>query len=192
MKTMRMLIVLFAAMLMMVPRARAQEKSKPAGEAKPVIPLKVQVMLSEYEGEKKISSLPYTIFVNADNPGGRSTSLRMGLRIPIQVGTKDFASSIQYVDVGTNIDCSASAAEDGRFKLALAIERSSVYAVGTEKKTQEWSPGDARLTTSPILRQFRLHSDLLIRDGQMLQGGTATDPISGQVLKMDITVSVLK
>ncbi len=192
MKTMRMLMVLLAATLMLAPRAEAQEKPKPTSEAKPVTPLKVQVVLSEYEGEKKISSLPYTIFVNAEAHPGRPASVRMGLRVPVAVGTKDAPSAIQYFDVGTNVDCHASTAEDGRFRLALTVERSSVYGVGPEKKAQEWSPGDAPLSAQPIIRQFKLFSDLLMRDGQTLQGSTATDPISGRVLKTDITVNVVK
>ncbi len=192
MGTMRVLFVLFAAMLILAPRAQAQEKAKPPGEARPITPLKVQIVLSEYEGEKKINSLPYTIFVNADDLGGSPTSIRMGLRVPVAVGTKDAASSIQYVDVGTNIDCHASATEDGRFKLRLIVEKSSVYGVGPEKKAQEWSLGDAALSAQPIIRQFKLFSNLLMRDGQTLQSSTATDPISGRVLKSDVTVNVVK
>ena len=48
------------------------------------------------------------------------------------------------------------------------------------------------LSSQPIIRQFKLYSDLLMRDGQTLQGGTATDPISGRVLKIDLTVNVVK
>ena len=41
-------------------------------------PLKVQVVIARYQGEKKISSLPYTLTMNANN----HASLRMGTSMP--------------------------------------------------------------------------------------------------------------
>jgi hypothetical protein len=167
----------------------AQEKPRPAREPERVVPLKVQVVLSEFDGEKKVSSLPYTFFVNADNSGDRA-SMRMGLRVPIFVQ----ANQIQYMDVGSNIDCAASSTEDGRFKLNMAIERSSMYASNADKKPLDWSPGDAPLTasTQPILRQFRISSAVVVHENQATQATLATDPLSGRVLKIDITVNQVK
>ena len=86
MKTMRMLAALFVVGVLSAPMGRGQEKPKPAEELKPVTPLKVQVVLSEFDGEKKISSLPYTFFVNADERSARpQTNVRMGLRVPVAV-----------------------------------------------------------------------------------------------------------
>ena len=72
------------------------------------------------------------------------------------------------------------------------MERSSVYTAGPEKKPLDWSPGDAPLTTQPIIRQFRALFRLLLRDGQTVQGTMATDPVSGRVLKLDVTLNVVK
>jgi hypothetical protein len=43
-----------------------------------VVPLKVDIVLSRYQGDKKISSLPFTLLVNT----GNATSLRMGVDVP--------------------------------------------------------------------------------------------------------------
>ena len=104
---------------------RTQEKPGPA-PAKPAVttPLKIQVVISRYQGEKKISSLPYTLSVTGGGGGvdraiagpafvGRA-NLRMGAKIPIASTTLKPAAdgnaavadrSFQYQDVGTNIDC---------------------------------------------------------------------------------------
>ncbi len=199
MKTMRMLAALFAMGVMLAPVDRAQDKPKPAEQSKPpegskpVTPLKVLVVFSEFEGDKKISNLPYTFFVNADEHIGRPfTSLRVGLRVPVTVATKESSASVQYVDVGTNIDCTARSAEDGRFRLDLSLERSSVYSAGPEKKPLDWSPGDQPLSTQPIIRTFRESLNLLLRDAQTVQGTMATDPVSGRVLRVDVTLNVVK
>src|SRR5687768_11510640 len=53
---------------------------------KPNVPLQVQVVMSRYQGEKKISSVPFTLSVNANtmqDGGGRPSQLRMGARVPV-------------------------------------------------------------------------------------------------------------
>lgn len=190
MRTMLLLVALLVIGMLLVPVGRAQEKPKDAEESKSVTPLKVQVVLSEFEGEKKISSLPYTFLVK---PGDvRGTKLRMGLRVPITVSTKDSPSAVQYIDVGTNIDCSAQTSGDGRFTLEMSVERSSVYAAGLEGKPFDWKPGDPPLSMQPIIRSFRVGLILLVRDGQSVQSTTATDPLIGRVLKIDVTATVAK
>ena len=99
---------------------RTQEKAAAAPAAKastPTTPLKFQIVISRYQGEKKISSLPYTLSVNA---GYRGT-LRMGAKVPVMMITAvtspangpdgkptPLVGPIQYQDVGTNIDCNVS------------------------------------------------------------------------------------
>ena len=100
-------------------------------QGQPLMALRVQVVISKYQGDKKISSLPYTLSLNA-NDSNRSASLRMGAQVPI-VSTAAGAdgkpaTSVQYKDVGTSIDCSASSIDDSRFRVNITIEYSSVYA----------------------------------------------------------------
>jgi Skp family chaperone for outer membrane proteins len=58
MKMTRMLAAILAFGLLVAHSASAQEKPKPTEEARPITPVKVQVLFTEFEGEKKISSLP--------------------------------------------------------------------------------------------------------------------------------------
>ncbi|HEV8254831.1 MAG TPA: hypothetical protein VGQ78_08750, partial [Vicinamibacteria bacterium] len=106
------------AILAMVTGAGATAQEKPEPPRKRPTPLKVQVVFSKYQGEKKVSSLPYTLLVNADD---RPTAVRMGIQVPLvapQVA-KDSPSALMYKDVGTSLDCNAQALDDGSFKLSF-------------------------------------------------------------------------
>ena len=169
------------------PSARAQEKPTVPKE---IVPLKVQIVISRYQGEKKVSSLPYTLSVNANDRG--SSSLRMGAQVPIVTmtppvvdGKATMPQSIQYKDVGTNIDCTASTTDDGRFRVGIVIEDSTV--IGDEANAQQ---GLAK--GSPSFRSFRTTESLLLKDGQSLQFTTATDKVTGDVVKVDVTLTVVK
>lgn len=192
MKLMRLFFSFLALGLLLAQSGWGQEKPKSSEEPKPVTPLRIQIVLSEFDGEKRISNLPYTLTVNADDRDRGPALVRMGLRVPVVTQSKDGASQFQYVDVGTNLDCTARTVETGRFKLNLSVERSSLYASGPDKKSLDWSPGDPPLGSQPIIRQLRTGFDVLIRDGQTVQTIAAADPVSGRVLKVDVTASVVK
>jgi len=44
----------------------------------------------------------------------------------------------------------------------------------------------------PVIRQFRSDLSLILRDGQTVESTFATDPLSGKVFKVEVTLSVLK
>jgi hypothetical protein len=176
--------IVFVTGLGAVLRAQAPPASPPGSDT----PIQLQVVVSRYQGEKKISSLPYLLSVN---PDGRKTSLRMGAEVPIALpaapasarGEKPVpASSYNYRAIGTNIDCAATAAAGNQFRLTLDIEDSSVY------------PDDQPRAVKgvPMFRSFKLSNTLLLRDGQSTQLTSAADKISGEVLKIDVTLTVVK
>ena len=173
---------------------RSQEKPAPPAAAKPApaaaMPLKVQVVVSRFQGEKKLSSLPYSLSVNA---GSRAT-LRMGAKVPVMMITAKspvegvpMVGPIQYQDVGTSIDCYVSTPQDdGRFKLEITIDDSSVY--GDTPTTTDNKPAAG----NPSFRSFRASDSMVLRDGQTSQFTTATDKVSGEIVKVDVTLNVVK
>lgn len=169
-------------------------RQAPAVRARPVgqsVPLKISLLLSRYQGEKKISSVPYVLWVTADYP--ESTRLRMGNQIPVTsvvFAGKEQQSSYNYKDVGTNIDCMASTQTDGYFRLNLTIADSSVYFPDRTDPTLG-KEGSAPIG-APAFRSFNSSFYILVRDGQTVQYTSATDQISGQVLKIDATLNVQK
>ena len=174
-------------------KGKSEEAPKPPASEKAITPLRVQVVFTEFEGEKKISSLPYTLLVNADDRGPSPfAAVRMGLRVPIETsspgpGTKQ----VQYQDVGANLDGHAEKAADGRFYLRLNVEKSSVYAPAAGQKPASVG-GNEIPSGQPIIQQFRSQVSLLIRDGQTIQSTVATDPVTGHTLKVDVTLNVIK
>ena len=167
------------------PVAVAQESSR-------LVPLKVQLVVSRYAAEKKVSSLPYTLWVTAN--GKQTTSVRMGVQTPIVQTVFGAAAaggmattpapSYTYKDIGTNIDCNATSQADGSFVLEIKLNDSSV-SFDTKDASQT-------LKGIPAFRNFTSNFSILVKDGQTAQYASATDPVSGETVKIDVTVNVLK
>jgi type II/III secretion system protein len=182
--------VSLALALLVTSATLANSQEKPAEPSKTAtIPLKLQIVISRFEGEKKISSMPYTLSANA----GRPASLRVGARVP--VASTSFTpiatggagvnplTSFQYQDIGTNIDCSTTALEEGRFRVELTVDDSSVYPE---------DQGRATNTDKPSFRSFRATNSLVLKDGQTSQFTTGVDKVTGVVTKVDVTLTVVR
>lgn len=169
----------------------AQPQEKPAATPAPApagtpVSVKVQLVLSRYEGEKKVSSMPYILQLTANEAA--MTNLRMGTDVPVASGPGE--SSYNYRPVGTNIDCRAETVGDGTYKLHVTVNDSSVRF--PERQKPEAGGVATGAGAAPAFRSFTAKFVLLIRDGQTAQYTSATDPASGEVLKVDATLNVLK
>jgi hypothetical protein len=186
-KNRKVLAWFMAFMLATAAAGRAQEKPE-------MTPLKVDVVISKWQGEKKISSMPYILTVNAPpstdpNRAGRA-NLRMGAKIPIVMftappvpgpdGKEMQAGPIQYQDVGTNIDCTARVLDVGRYAIDVTIDDTSVYEESGKR-------GDR-----PSFRSFRASDQMILKDGQTAQFTAATDKVNGEVTRVDVTLRVAK
>jgi type II secretory pathway component GspD/PulD (secretin) len=164
-------------------------QSKPPSQTP--VSLKVSLVFSRYQGDKKISSVPHTLWVTANDPV--RTSLRLGTQIPVPTtiigkdGEKT-TQSYNYRDVGTNIDCAATTVPDG-YKLSITITDSSVYYPDQSDSAVRSS---VSTTGAPAFRNFNSSFVLLLKDGQTAQSTSVTDPVSGQVIKLDATLNVQK
>jgi hypothetical protein len=168
---------------------RAQEKANPSDKPKPSIAVKLLVVLTEYDGEKKVASLPYSILMNSDPSGhvAYSSFTRVGVRVPVASAGKDGQSA--FVDVGSNIDCGVQTEDEGRFTVRLNFERSSLYfqGRGDEKGTIKTAE-----TGQPYIPTIRTQSLVLVKDGQSLEVLTAADPLNGHVFRISLTLNVQK
>ena len=159
---------------------------------RPVVPLEVQVTISRYQGEKKISALPYVLAVNAN-----STDAQLTMNVDVPVASTTFTPiaaddkapaplvSFNYRGVGTNIVCGATTADDGRFEVNLGVDESSVVPTSPDAQTGA-RPG------MTAFRNFKSRNRLLLRDGQTRQYTAATDRISGETVRIEVTLKVLK
>jgi hypothetical protein len=189
-------IVLFFA-LQTVAHAQDPATQKPAPTSKPasatasnpsrsLVPIRLQFVVSKYQGEKKISSLPYSMSLNANGPAVR---LRMGGQVPIttvQSSEGKASRSFSYRDVGLSIDGDVMSENDiGQFRLDVTIEDSSISSVNQ-------SQAPPAVLEAPVFRHFRTTNSVLLRDSQTVQLTTAADPTSGDVMRVDVTLTVVK
>jgi hypothetical protein len=193
-KTLQSMALGFAFAVAPTALARTQDKPPaPVAVTMPVIrhaaeavtPLRVQVVVARYQGEKKLSSMPYTLTMNA---GGKA-NIRMGATIPVTtapmptvVKEAPVGGAYQYRDVGTNIDCSSFEVEGGRYAIAITIDDSSVY------------PDDQAGAAKgiPSFRQFRANNTMVLKNGETGQFTSATDKITGETLRVEVTLTVTK
>jgi hypothetical protein len=179
----------------------AQNKPQPAtgqpadSSAAAHVPLKVQLTLMRFKGDKKISSVPYMLGVLTNS---QKTSLRMGVQVPVPMTVFPSKSdggassapqtSYSYRDVGTNIDCEAENLGSGLFSLVIAVDDSTVFLDRSAESAEE----KKILRDIPAFRSFRVSFAILLRDGQTMQYASATDPISGEVMRIDVSLSLAK
>ena len=97
-KQLQTLGFVFAFALAATALASAQEKDKdktqtptPAAAKNPpppAVPLKIQIQIGRYQGEKKISSMPYTLSIVTGRGGA---NLRMGTKVPVTMSITNLA-----------------------------------------------------------------------------------------------------
>jgi len=173
--------------------AEAPSKPEPPAEApgkeRPPVPLRVQVTIARFEGERKVASMPYTLVVSPSRTS--RASIRMGIEVPVRVGAatdkdgKPTSWSHQYRNVGTNIDCRALPRTPGdQYGIELQVEQSSV------------NPGGEKLPAVandlPFFRTFNTSFTALLRDGQTATHIVATDPVTGESVRIDVTLNVVR
>lgn len=176
-----------------VPKVLAQDKPKTSEQNSEDIrfsraSLRVQVVFTEYEGDKKLKSLPYSFLVTTHTRDAwPEAKIRVGSRVPVYTGGEH--GSVTYMDVGTNIDCRAEAVAEGQYRVYLNLERSWVEGdvlVAVEKA----NPPQA--FHEPVVRQYRTELSPVLKDGQSVETSLATDPLSGKVIKLEVSISPVK
>ena len=174
------------------PAATPAQVQKPAEQSaaasSPLTPLRVGVVITRFQGDKKTTSLPYTLSVVANSD---PTTLRLGVEVPIATSRPKSPDgsvvipSFSYRTVGSNIDCRAWQMSGGFYNLKFVVEDSSVQIAGGEKTT-------ALAEEMPSFRSFKVSFNAIMRDGQTTQHTSATDPITGEVMRVEVTLNVAK
>jgi hypothetical protein len=186
-----------------VPRAEAPKpegvKAPDERGGMPRSTVRVSLVIARYQGDKKVASLPYTLVVGT---GGARTRMRMGVDTPIPVtsvtvsepGGPKPPTSFQYRTVGTNVDCAVWE----RDRMSEAGQRETVYRVSLNvENSSAFSGPDARaagggVEGAPLFRRFETAIEVGLRDGQTVQTVASTDPVTGEVVKIDVTLNLVK
>lgn len=185
------------------PRPAPQPSSPTDPKQVQNIPLEMQVVISRYQGEKRVSGLPYVLSLKSNPPNtfgnpGTNASLRLGSRIPVRRQVVTPASdgkpstttdSVNYENVGTNIDARATALEDGRFEVTITINESSVI---TDTQQASDLRGAAGMGEYPVFRSYQSTNTLFVKEGQTTQFTAASDRVSGEVVRVEVKLTVVK
>jgi len=165
-----------------------------------VVPLDLEIVISRYQADKKISTLPYALTVNAPSPFNTLnstplTQLRMGGQVPLPttapalgpdgkpVSGVTGGGPVQYKDIGTFIDARGRwlDTQPATFEVWISVQEDAVA-----------TPQGASAQSLPVIRTFRAANNLVLRDGQTRQFTAAADRITGEVVKVDVTLKVAK
>jgi hypothetical protein len=161
------------------------QESKPAPPQAPpslnerylkAVPLKVTVVIGRFQGEKRTGNLPFVLTVNT---GQSEAQVQMGSSVPIPA--EEAGKAFTYRHLGTNITASGVDLNDGRYRLNLTVIDNQIFGD---------SPGGIK--GIPAFQNLTMRQDIYLRDGQTAQLGTVTDKASGETIKVDVTLNVIK
>jgi hypothetical protein len=146
---------------------------------------RIELVLSRHQGSRKISSHPYRLYLVQHD----RMNLRVGTEVPIPVSDKD-GTHFQYRNVGTNVACSVDAHGGGRYIISLRAEVSSFVDGDT---TQGGSGASTRkVGDAPAFLTRNAEGKLILRDGETIPFFSATDRVTGEETRLEVTLNVLK
>lgn len=180
-------IALLLLVVTLQPAVRGQEPV-PGPSAQPSLrpPIKLNVVVSRYQNDKKLSSLPYSISVSSNST---RASMRMGAQVPYPTAPASEgkpAPGYSYRDVGISIDAQVSIHEPGLYRVDLSVADTSI-ATGNQVQ------GAPAISGVPVFKNFSIGSNtVVLKDGQTTQLTSAADPISGETMRIDVTLTVAK
>jgi hypothetical protein len=91
-----------------------------------------------------------------------------------------------YRDVGISIDARVSFHEPGVYRVDLNVGDSSI-STGTQPQ------GAPAVGGVPVIKNFSItNNTVILKDGQMTQLTSAADPITGETMRVDVTLTVSK
>ena len=95
-----------------------------------------------------------------------------------------------YRSLGTSIDVTAVASSPGKFGLLIAVSESSLQprdAAGQSKETTELP-----LQNQPIFENYQSSNTVHVRDGETTQFTASTNRLTGEVVRVEVMVKVVK
>lgn len=91
--------------------------------------------------------------------------------------------SFSYRTVGTAIDCTPGPSGDGRYRVDLTISHDSIsYSSDATPSPQG----------APVFPTFSATNSLVLKDGETGQLTVAADPLTGDVIRVDVTLNIVK
>lgn len=157
-----------------------QNEQPNSTNTQPGTPLRIQVVFTEFNGAKKISSLPYTLYgVTHGSNGG--APIRLRYNVYYAHGLHD----------NVDIDCRISPKSAGRYKMDFNVARD--WVPGTSEGTVVAPSGSASSDHEGlVIPSFTDTFSVEAGSGETVEGASAVDPLTGHVLKIEVILTALK
>jgi hypothetical protein len=182
-------------------RAQGDQGTQAPPATLATLPVQVDVVLTRWQGEKRTSSMPFVLIANASSRGS-ATSIRMGVDVPVGTSTSNVSQTqgaggnsprevttakmaTEFRNVGTDIDAIVSRPDATNFSVGLNIRDSSIF-------TSDQTKLPNTLADPTAFRTFSASNTLHMTDGQTRLFGVATDKITGETLRIEVKLTVLK
>ena len=173
------LVLLSAILLCNLRPAQAQDANKsasgnsstPEQAEKPLHAYRIDFTISEMDNGKKLNSRRYVMDLNS----GNWNRTKIGTRVPISTPQ----TPLQYMDVGTSIDCRVA-------------ERAEEVQLEVRSEISNFSSPNELHSTQPIVRQISITGSTLVTLGKPVVIGSVDDPNSTRQFQLEATVTKLK
>jgi hypothetical protein len=159
----------------------ANTQTEPVAEAlqkswgqKPLEAYHLEFDLTESEDGKKVSSRQYSTNLSTN----QGNEIKIGSRVPVEAKEGGF----QYLDVGTSIFARVGETR-GQAELTVRAEINN-FAIP--------EPGQEKLDTHPVLRQFKIGGSTLLPLGRPIVMSSVDDPNSKRQFQLVVTVTNLR
>ena len=143
------------------------------------VPVKLQVVVSTYDGDRKVSSMPYTMLATAN---GSEVIFTSSSNIPIQNGA---SGATTYTNLGTTLRCTVTT-EAGSFKVSVNFDDKSIMA----SRASAAVTGATRAPDSVTFHSVNYNSAISMKDGETKELISAPDKVTGEIVKIDVTLTL--
>ena len=176
------LIALTLSFLAFAFPAIAQESKDEKPQAKaPVVQSMYKLDLAVYELQdgKRSNVRKYLMFVRG---GGPSSEIKVGNRVPVNIGNSSNTAQMQYMDVGLRMSCRDANEKDGMFTIATDFELGSLVLPDHPE------PGSLG---APVVRQLRENGYAQIPMGKPSVILSIEDTNSPRTVQVEVTATKL-
>lgn len=177
-------------------------------------PVKIDVVLERYTMDnKKVSSMPFVVWLTTPTTPQSNAygNLRVGVDVPVGSNietrttgsgtpstTSNTANRVEYRNVGTSVDCYlAGPSDDGRYRVQLTLSDTSIFDPDAARKAALAQkglipPAAPGAIDASAFRTFSLRNELPMRDLQTIEFAVATDKVTGEIVKVLVTMTIAK
>jgi len=147
-------------------------------EVEPGQRLRVQFVATRQRGEAKPSSRSYAVMLHADAGTGRMFT---GTQVALSAKTGSTPAT-SFKNAGVEIQATVRTRPDGRYRLDVRFEDSSVLAPAGRGQGSDVT-GD-----NPLLGVVRGEATAVLRSGETVPLVSAVDPTTGDVVRVDVSL----